>query len=155
MLIAHSRLTMTGGISYFVFKRSDDVVKVVSDIAKFFPRGSDEEFHINQGGGEITIVCDADHEHLVAGMRHQAVDYRHPVGVLRVRETGDETLPRGLDVPGLYAYFMGVLADEGVNVLDVISAGREMALVLAEKDLTVAFTLLTERIKECRRSSGI
>jgi len=90
----------------------------------------------------------------VAGLRDQAFDYRRPVSVLRIREAQDDTVPRGVEVPGLYAYFIGQLAANGINILDVISAGRELALVLAEGDLTVAFELLSERIKECRRQSG-
>jgi len=155
VLVARSQLTITSGISYLVFKTSDEIVKAVSDAARHFPRNSDDVFYINQGGGEITIICDADHENLVASVRYQAFDDRRPVGVLRIREIQDDTIPRSVEVPGFYAYFIGLLADNGINILDVISGGRELALVLAEGDLTAAFALLTDRIRECRRQSDV
>jgi len=154
-LIARSQLTMKNDISYLSFRTSDEIVRAVSGIARQIPQDPDGVFFLNQGGGEITIVCDADHEKLVAGLRYQAFEYRSPVGVLRIREARDEDVKPGVEVPGLYAYFIGQLAQNGINILDLISTTSQLTLVLAEGDLTPAFALLTDRIRECRRSGVV
>jgi serine/threonine protein kinase len=151
-LIAKTQLTMKSDISYLAFKTTDEIVKAVSDLARQIPRGSDDVFFVNQGGGVITIICDAVHEKLVAGLRYQALDYRSPVGVLRIQEAHDDDVKPGIEVPGLYAYFLGELAHKGINLLDMISTRSQLTLLLAEGDLTPAFVLLTERIRDCRRA---
>jgi serine/threonine-protein kinase len=150
-LIARSQLTMKNDVSHLTFRTSDEIVKVVSEIAGQIPRDSDDVFFVNQGGGEITIVCDADHEKFLAGLRYQALEYRTQVGVLRIREARDDDVQQGIEVPGLYAYFIGQLADNGINILDMISTRSQLTLVLAEDDLTPAFSLLADRVRECRR----
>jgi hypothetical protein len=154
-VIARSRLTMKNDVSYLAFKSSDEVVRAVGEIARHFPRDSDDVFHVNQGGGEIVIICDADHEPLVASVRGQAIEDLKPVGVLRIRETQDDNVPVGAEVPGLYAYFLGRLAANGINLLDVISTTTQLTLVLAERDLTAAFALIGDGIRECRSHAGL
>ncbi|UCG89145.1 MAG: hypothetical protein JSW71_11645, partial [Gemmatimonadota bacterium] len=150
-LIGYSRLSMKNDISYLSFKRSDEIVEAINSIARGIPRDSDEVFFVNQGGGTITVICEAEKERLLDSVRNQAVYYRPRVGVLSIQEAHEEDVPASIEVPGLYAYFINRLAEGGINILDLISTRTQLTVIVAEDDLTSAFSLLSDRIREHRR----
>jgi serine/threonine protein kinase len=152
-LIGRSRLSMKNGISYLSFQTSDEVVDAINDIARRIPRDSDEVFFVNQGGGEITIICEAEKEKLLDTVRYRAVDYRPGVGILRIQEPREPDIAPGIEVPGLYAYFINELADNGINILDMVSTRTQLTVIVADGDLTSAFSVLSERIRQHRSES--
>jgi hypothetical protein len=61
----------------------------------------------------------------------------------------------GIDVPGLYAFFIGQLARDGINILELISTRTQLTLVLDEEDLSPAYSVLNESIRDFRSKETI
>jgi serine/threonine protein kinase len=149
-LIGYSRLSMKSDISYVCFRSTDEIVNAINEIAGKIPRDSDEVFYVNQGAGEICVICEPDREELLDRVRDQAVDYRPGVAILRIREAQEHGGTPSVDVPGVYAYFINQLAESGINILDLISTRSQLTVIVAEEDVTRAFSVLNEQIKQHR-----
>jgi hypothetical protein len=61
---------------------------------------------INQGGGEITLVLDREIRALFQNILPQAIAMREKAAVIRIRESKAEDSAAGIEVPGLFAYFI-------------------------------------------------
>jgi hypothetical protein len=52
-------------------------------------------------------------------------------------------LPKGTaQVPGVYSYILGALAWEGINVVEVVSTLNEFTIILEEKKIDSAFSII-------------
>ena len=149
-IIAYSQLLIKNDIMHVTFNRSGSVVTAINDISKKLLWDADDVFFINQGGGEITCIFDREKESLFKAIIPQAREIRKKAAVIRIPEPKDEKLTPGIEVPGLFAFFIGQVSDIGVNILDIISTGSQLTLVTTEEDLIHAYTALTDNIRHYR-----
>ena len=148
--IAYSQLSTKNDICHATFCTSDGIVNAISDVARGIPHDSDEVFFVNQGAGEITVIFEVDRVALFEGILSEALEVRKKAAVMRIRESRTEGLRPGIDVPGLYAYFMTRLAENGINLLDIVSTRAQLTLVIDEEDLTRAYSILSGSIRHYR-----
>jgi serine/threonine protein kinase len=148
--IACSQLSTKNDICHATFCTSDRIVNAISDVARGIPHDSDEVFFVNQGAGEITVIFEVDREALFEGILSEALELRKKAAVMRIRESRTEAVRPGIDVPGLYAYFITRLAENGINLLDIVSTRAQLTLVIDEEDLTRAYTILSGSIRHYR-----
>jgi hypothetical protein len=80
--IAFSQLLIKNDIIQITFKRSDKIVNLMNDLSKMIPEDSDEIFNINQGGGEITIVCESSKESLFKHLLPEAIEIRRKTAII-------------------------------------------------------------------------
>lgn len=149
-LIGHTRLSMKNDIIYLAFQSSDQIVNTPNEIGRRIPRDSDEVFVLNQGAGEVIVICESHREKLLQPIRDQAVDHRPAAAVLRIEEARDHDLTPSIEVPGLYAYFINQLAANGINILDLVSTRRQPTVIVSEDQVATAFSVLSERVREHR-----
>ena len=65
----------------------------------------------------------------------------------------DDGFP-GIEVPGLFAYFINQLSKIRINILDFISTRSTFMFVIAEEDLMQAYSVLSDSIQHFRKKDG-
>ncbi len=148
--IAYSNLSIKNDIIHATFYRTDKIVVALDEITKKIRWESDEVFFVNQSGGEITIVCEGDKEPLFRNIFPQAAAIRRKSAVIAIREPKAEGFMEGIEVPGLYAYFMNQVSRIGINLLDIVSTSSQLNLIISEEDLTRTYSALNNCIKQLR-----
>ncbi|MGB6000750.1 MAG: ACT domain-containing protein [Thermoanaerobaculia bacterium] len=149
-LIASSKISIKNDIIHASFNRSDQIVTAINDTVGKIPADSDEVLFVNQGSGELTVICESDRETLFKDVFPEAVELRRRTAVLRIRESKGQEATAAIDVPGLYAFFINQLSKNNINLLDIISTRSQITLVIDEDDLTRAYSALNECIRHCR-----
>ncbi len=149
-LIANSKLLIKNDIAYVSFNTSDKIVNALNEIAQKIPRDSDEILFINQGSGEITLVFENDKEALFKNIISEAIEIQKKAAVVRILESKVKGVKAGIEVPGLYAFFINQISKNNINILDIISTRSQLTLVVDEEDLTLAYSALNACIKYFR-----
>jgi hypothetical protein len=54
----------------------------------------------------------------------------------------------------MFAYLMGQVSKNQINIWDIISTLSTLTLVIAEKDLMRAYPALSDCIQHCRKKDG-
>jgi serine/threonine protein kinase len=153
-IIAGSQLSIKDDIVHVTFSRTDRIVAAINEISKSIPWDPDQVLFINQGGGEITLVLDRESRALFQNILPQAIAMREKAAVIRIRESKAEDSAAGIDIPGLFAYFIDQLSRVPINILDVISTRSTLTLVIAEEDLMQAYSALSYCIQHFRKRDG-
>jgi hypothetical protein len=148
--IAFSQLLIKNDIIHITFKRSDNILNLMNDLSKRIPEDSDEIFNINQGGGEITIVCEASKESLLKHLLPEAIEIRRKTAIIRIQEAKEREIRPSIEVPGLYAFFIGLISNNNINILDLISTRTQLTVIIDEDDLMNAYLILNNSIKYFR-----
>jgi len=149
--IANSQLSLKNDIVHATFSRNNSVVSAISEISKKIRWDLDELLFINQGSGEITIVFDKKNKHLFNRILQQALDVRENSAILSIREPKTKGLKPGIEVCGLYSYFISQISKHGINILDIISTKTQITFVIIEKDLTKAYNVVNDCIRFFRK----
>jgi serine/threonine protein kinase len=152
-IIAYSQLLIKNDIIHATFDRSERVVSAINEITSKLLWESDEIFFVNQGGGEITCIFDREKDVLFHNILSRAREIREKVAVIRIQEPKGKEFSLCINVPGLYAFFINEVSQTGVNLLDILSTGSQLTLVLAEEDLIKAYSALSDSIKYFRSAT--
>jgi hypothetical protein len=148
--IAFSQLLIKNDIIHITFKRSDKILNLMNDLSKRISENSDEIFNINQGGGEITIVCETSKESLFKHLLPEAIEIRRKTAIIRIQEAKEREIRPSIEVPGLYAFFIGLISNNNINILDLISTRTQLTVIVDEDDLMEAYLILNNSIKYFR-----
>lgn len=106
---------------------------------------------MNQGGGEITLILDREKKALFQSILLQAIEIRDKVAVIRIREPQAEDIIPGIEIPGLFAYFINQISKIGINILDMISTRSTITLVIEDQDLLRTYAALSNCILYFRK----
>ncbi len=153
--IANSQISLKNDIIHSTFLRNNVVFNAINEISKKIRWDLDEILFINQGGGEITVVFDKKNEVLFNRILSDAVEVREDSAILSIREPKIKNLKPSIEVPGLYAYFIGQISKNGINILDIISTRTQITFVLKESDITKAYGIINNCIKYFRKKQQI
>ncbi len=105
-----------------------------------------ESMNIVQSTGEIAVAIDENIYHLLDDLKYKKI--HEEKGLSRITVT---TPKEFIDIPGMIYYFTGVLARNGVNLIDCTSTFTRMIFLVREKDASQAFELLNKAIKPTKR----
>ena len=153
-IIAYSQLSIKDDIVHVFFRRTDRIVTVINEITKNILWDPDDVLFVNQGGGEITLILDREKKALFQNILPQAIEIREKVAVIRIREPQAEDIVPGIDIPGLFAYFINQISKIGINILDMISTASTLTIVIAEQDLMRTYEALSNCIQYFRKKDG-
>jgi len=148
--IAYTQLLIKNDILHITFKRSDKILSLINELSKRIPEESDEIFNINQGGREITIVCESSNEYLLKHLLPEAEEILRKTAIIRIQEAKGSEIRPSIEVPGLYAFFIGLISDNNINILDLISTRTQLTVIIQEDDLMKAYMILNNSIKYFR-----
>ncbi|MEK7517128.1 MAG: aspartate kinase [Patescibacteria group bacterium] len=114
-----------------LFEKYPDLFKLKSHAESFFT--------ITEGVFETTIILSRDlYSSIKRLLKDQdIVDEFHDLCSITIR------LPKeAIFSPGVFYFFLKSLAWEGVNIIEVVSAYRELTLILERKDTNKAFSIV-------------
>ncbi len=97
-------------------------------------------FTITEGLSETGIIASRDlAEKIKIILKDEEIHYEFPhLSAITIR------MPEAnITSPGVYYFFLKSLAWEGINIMEVVSTPMEISLILAEKDVNQAFSILT------------
>jgi aspartokinase len=141
-VISNSQITVRDNVVHMTAERTQANMVKIQEASKKIKWDKDEICLINQGAGEITVIVDKKHMVLLEG------EIKKNLALLTVKESDYEV--KGIDVPGLYAYFISNLSKKFVNILEIISTSSQVSFLIEEKDLTKAYEILKGCVDFCR-----
>ncbi len=153
-IIAYSQLWIKDDIVLVTFSRTDRILSAINEITQKIPWDPDQVLFINQGGGEITLIIDREIRASFQNILTQAIEIREKAAVIRIREPKAEDGVPGIEVPGMFAYFINQLSKIRINILDIISTRSTLMFVIAEEDLMQAYSVLSDCIQHLRDEVG-
>lgn len=150
-IIAYCQVSMRDDILHMTFSRTDRILSAINDITQKIPLDPDRVLFVNQAGGEITLILDRETRASFQSIMTQAVEIREKVAVIRIREPRAWDGVPGIDVPGLFAFFINQLSNMKINIMDFISTRATFMFVIAEEDLMQAYSVLRDCIQYYRK----
>jgi serine/threonine protein kinase len=153
-IIAHSQLWIKDDIVLVTFNRTDRILSAINEITQKVPWDPDQVLFFNQGGGEITLILDREIRASFQDILTQAIETREKAAVIRIRESKAEDGVPGIEVPGMFAYFINQLSRNRINILDIISTRSTLMFVVAGEDLMPAYSVLSDGIQHLRKEIG-
>ncbi|MBU0758062.1 MAG: hypothetical protein KKF44_08375 [Nanoarchaeota archaeon] len=151
-IISNSQIVMKDNISHLTFSRSEEIVSRLNKISQKIKWDKDEVFLINQGPGEITAIIDEYNFNYFFDIEKKVTEKRDSLVLISIKETPYMDMEKGIDTPGLYAYFINRIARKGINIIEVISTSSQVSFLIDETDFTRAYNTINESIRYCRES---
>lgn len=108
----------------------------VDKIIKTLSLANDNFFTVTQGVFEDTIiVSDVYEQHVRNALKLQhIIAFFDKLSAITLRLP-----PENVDMPGVYYHILKSLAQNGINVMEVVSTYRECTIIVREKDVEEAF----------------
>jgi hypothetical protein len=132
-------IIVRSNLSDFTYKHSDTLIECQSALIKKLTAEKDIFYTISSGVFETTIVISNNfseevnqiftNEHLIASSMS--------ISSITLRLPKDNTI-----IPGLYYHIFKQIAWEGISVLEAISTTNELSIILKDKDVDRAFSVL-------------
>lgn len=132
-------IIVRSNLSDFTYKHSDTLIECQSKLIKKLTAEKDVFYTISSGVFETTIVISHNfseevrqifnEEHLIASSMS--------ISSITLRLPKDNTV-----IPGLYYHIFKQIAWEGISVQEAISTTNELSIILNDKDVDRAFSVL-------------
>lgn len=132
-------IIVRSGLSEFTFKHSDTLIENQSRLIKILMAEKDLFYTISSGVFETTIVIGSS----FAGEVQQI--FKEETLIVSSASISSITLrlPKNNTViPGLYYHIFKQIAWEGISILEAISTTNELSIILKDKDVDKAFSVL-------------
>lgn len=123
----------------FTYKHSDTLIEKQSILVKKLTSEKDVFYTISSGIFETTIVISKNFESEVRQIfkEEQLIASSLSISSITLRLPKDN-----IKIPGLYYHIFKQIAWEGISVLEAISTTNELSIILKDKDVDRAFSLL-------------
>ena len=134
-------LIVRSGIMEYTLEKSDTISSVV---ASFLHSTAQEKKYfsvVTEGVFEVAVIMSAQYEQVAKNTfkREKITSVKKGISAITLR------LPiNNVVVPGVYNRFLQKLAWENINVVDIVSTLTEFTILLSERNVDRAFTLLKE-----------
>ncbi|MFO0704250.1 MAG: ACT domain-containing protein [Patescibacteria group bacterium] len=109
---------------------------VIEKLIKTLSLSKENFFTITQGVFEDTIIASDVYESVIRKTLElqQIIAFFDKLSAITVRLP-----PENVDMPGVYYHLLKSLANNGINVMEVVSTYRECTIIVREKDVDEAF----------------
>ncbi|MBE3088512.1 MAG: aspartate kinase [Chloroflexi bacterium] len=135
--------TVRSHLVELTFSNSESLIESHKNLLRAIERRRGVFLNLSQGVFETTIVCNSSIEDLAEAA------FQGEKLIIRFTDVSSITLQLTKEIvntPGVYFAILRALALEGINVVEVISTYMELTLVLYQKDIDRAFSLLKQLI---------
>ncbi|MCU0851875.1 MAG: ACT domain-containing protein [Thermoplasmata archaeon] len=138
-----SRLELKTKICIVVAKNEWIVLKNLEDVVKEI-LGEKSTMQVLQSTNAITVISEDKHLPRII----QAIGQAHVVSVKE--NLGEITLkspPTIEETSGVFAYIMGMLSEQGINLLEAVSCYTDTIFIVSREDMMRAFDILSSCIE--------
>ena len=143
-LIALGEITVRSRLTEFSFLNSDTIAEKQKMLFAKISKKPGVFCDSSQGVRETTLIVSAEIDKDVAKI------FTGETMVVKINHLSSITirLPKeSIETPGVYYNVLKLLAWEGINVIEVVSTYGELTIVLADKDIDRAFSILSSSQK--------
>jgi hypothetical protein len=132
-------IIVRSNLADYTFKNSDTLLKKQKKLIAILSSKKDFFYALSQGVYETTFVLSdiASKEIPDIFEGEKLISYNFGLSSITIKLPAENT-----DQPGLYYYIFKRIAWEGINVLEVISTTNEFTLILKDKDIDRAFSVI-------------
>ncbi|MGE0087904.1 MAG: aspartate kinase [Bacteroidales bacterium] len=136
-------IIVRSNLADYTFKNSDTLLKKQKKLIAILSAKKDFFYTLSQGVYETTFVLSdiASKEIPDIFEGEKLISYNSGLSSITIKLPAENT-----EQPGLYYYIFKRIAWEGINVLEVISTTNEFTLILKDKDIDRAFSVI-KRLK--------
>ncbi len=139
-----SRLELKTRICIVVAKNEWIVLKNLEDVVKKI-LAEKSTMQVLQSTNGITVISEDKHIPIIT----KAIGHDH---IISVRENlGEITLkspPVIEETPGAFAFIMGMLSEQGINLLEAVSCYTDTIFIVSREDMMRAFDILSACIED-------
>jgi hypothetical protein len=143
-LFEASRLELKTRICIVVAKNEWIVLKNLEDVVRKL-LAEKSTMQVLQSANGITVI--SEDKHLPSIVRAIGQDY-----IISVKENlGEVTVkspPAIEETPGAFAYLMGMLSEQGINLLEAVSCYTDTIFIVSREDMMRAFDILSACIED-------
>lgn len=132
-------IIVRSNLTDFTFRNSDSLIEKQRTLIKLILGEKDVFYTISRGVFETTIVVSRHFTENVQQIfsEEKLIASTHSVSSITIRLPDDN-----INIPGLYYFVFKQIAWEGISILEVISTTNELTIILQDKDVDRAFSIL-------------
>ncbi len=141
--LRNSRVRLKSKISLINARNEPRTLQLLQKIQQNVVSKNNTMLTVQQGSKVLTIILDEENleETMTVLGKELVLNSRSRLGEITV-----ESPEAIVETPGILARFSSVLAEAGVNCLEVVSCNTESTFVVAEQDLIKAYNLLSSLV---------
>ena len=140
-IIQPEEIVVRSGIVEYTFAKSNTIASTVATFLHSIAKENTYFSAVTQGVFEVAVIVSAQYEAKVKKVfeKEKITSIHTKMSAITLR------LPmNNVVVPGVYNRFLQKLAWEHINIIDIVSTLTEFTVLLSEKEVDRAFTLLKE-----------
>jgi len=136
-------IIVRSNLADYTFKNSDTLLKKQQKLISLLSTKKDLFYTFSQGVYETTFVLSDIVSKEIPDIfnEERLISYNYGLSSITIKLPAEN-----IDQPGLYYYIFKRIAWEGINVLEVISTTNEFTIILKDKDVDRAFSVI-KRLK--------
>jgi len=143
-LLEASRLELKTKISIVAAKNEWIVLKNLEDVVKKI-LGEKSTMQVLQSTNAITVISEDRHLPMIV----KAIGSDHVITVKEnLAEITVRSPPRIEETPGVFAYLMTMLSEQGINLLEAVSCYTDTIFIVTRVDMMRAFDILSSCIED-------
>jgi hypothetical protein len=143
-LLEHSRLELKTKICIVAAKNEWIVLKNLEDVVKRL-LAEKSTMQVLQSANAITVISEDRHLPSIV----KAIGQSH---VISVKENLAEITVKSPvaieETPGVFVYVMGMLSEQGINLLEAVSCYTDTIFIVSREDMMRAFDILSSCIED-------
>ncbi|MEM0282250.1 MAG: ACT domain-containing protein, partial [Desulfurococcaceae archaeon] len=120
-----------------------DIARLASELA-----GKTRFLSITQSVGNITIITNMEiYDYIKKNIKAEPL-----LDIMDVSALILVSPPENIKTPGFIAYITMILAQQGINIIQIVSAHNDTILVIDKQDAVRAFNIVERLIEESKRT---
>jgi len=140
-IIHPEEIIVRSGIVEYTFEKSETISGAVA--AFLHATAAEKKYFsaVTEGVFEVAVIMSKQYEHIakICFKKEKVTALQDSISAITLRLPTNNVV-----VPGVYHRFLQKLAWENINVIDIVSTLTEFTVLLSEKEVDRAFTLLKE-----------
>lgn len=143
MFQSHNDLIVRSNLTEFVMHNADFSVEMHQELIKLSEEEEEYFMTITEGVFETTVITSGELQSQVKNILSKSRIITQLVNLSSITIK----LPKeNVYMPGLYYYFLKALARERINIVEVVSTFTEITLILEDKVVDHAFSILKKSL---------
>jgi hypothetical protein len=136
-------ITVRSNLVDYTFRNSESLINKQQKLLSQFSGETDLFFTLSQGVYETTFILSDKLKEKIPDIfeGEKLISYSYGLSSITIK------LPKeNVELPGLYYFIFRKLAWDGINIFEVVSTSNEFTIILKDKDIDKAFSVI-KRLK--------
>ena len=145
--MAKCDLRLKSDVVSFTLKRDLESYEIALEAQRKIKWNEGDMIYVYQSLTEIAIILDKKNADLVSKRvsGNQIIREKANLSMITLK-----TPPEIVEIPGVFYYLLGLLASEGISIVDIISTYTELDIIVEEGSGTRTYGILFDAIKKAR-----